>query len=118
METGQTPQTAPQEPSIDEAFIDEIDEALSKYTSTDIFFETGTSSEMGVFSDSYAKWRDEGGKHKDEVSDNASSTKKPRSKRMQQWIAKQEAKKAGAVVGTDAVGEADQTVLKLAGVYK
>ena len=120
METGQTPQTAPQEPSIEETFIDEIDESLSKYTSTDIFFETGIPSKMGVFSDSYAKWRDKGGKHKDEVSDNASSTKqkKPMSKTMQRWIAKQEAKKAGAVVVTDAVGEADQTVLKLAGVYK
>jgi hypothetical protein len=41
METGQTPQTAPQDTPMEEAFIDEVDESLSKYTSNDIFFEYG-----------------------------------------------------------------------------
>jgi len=140
METGQTPQTAPQEPSIDEAFIDEIDEALSKYTSTDIFFETDNKTKAN---------------YQDYLNDPKTYERKDSK---QQFVTKGEmkdkadkmrlAKKGGAIAGdgigdsgkrttqkadainynqmkkqvnralTDSIGEADQTVLKLAGVYK
>ena len=76
-----------------------------------------------MFGDAYKKWRAIGCKHKDEV-----GGKKPMSKRMQQWLAKKNKKQPeaemGGLDGSDTVpsiykeGEADETVLKLAGVYK
>ena len=124
METGQTPVAEQPEVPMEEAFVDELDEAFSKFASNDIFFEKGThASDSGMFGDAYKKWRAKGGKHKDEA-----GGKKPMSKRMQQWLAKKNKKQPeaemGGLDGSDTVpsiykeGEADETVLKLAGVYK
>ena len=80
METGQTPVAEQPEAPMEETFVDEIDESLSKFASNDVFFEKGThASDSGMFGDAYKAWRAKGGKHKDE-----GGGKKPMSKRMQQ----------------------------------
>jgi hypothetical protein len=127
METGQTPKTASQDTPMEETFIDEIDESLSKYVSNDIFFERGNQSDNETKA-GYQSWLN------DPKTYNRKNTK-------QKFVTKSEmadkAKKmrVGAVsAGTDikpkavhslkgtgvpeSVGEADEAVLKLAGVYK
>ena len=143
METGQTPQTAPQEPPIDEAFIDEIDESLSKYTTSDIFFERGApdnwtptihgGDEMGkkVRAGDDSTWRNMTlAKDEDMNWEQFSSTGPKTKEDIAGWKAKKRAI-AGQGVGKgksvhtlqgkgvpESVGEADEAVLKLAGVYK
>jgi hypothetical protein len=53
METGQTPKTFVFDTPMEETFIDEIDESLSKYVSNDIFFERGNHSDNATKSDEW-----------------------------------------------------------------
>tara|TARA_Y100001949_G_scaffold167328_1_gene164903 strand:+ start:926 stop:2566 length:1641 start_codon:yes stop_codon:yes gene_type:complete len=136
METGQTPQTASQDTPMEETFIDEIDESLSKYVSNDIFFERGNHSDNATKSD---EWK--GYLNNPKTYDRKNTKQKfvlksemaDKAKKMH--LAKSGGAKVGAVsAGTDikpkavhslkgtgvpeSVGEADEAVLKLAGVYK
>ena len=142
METGQTPAIASQELPMEETFIDEIDESLSKYTSNDIFFERGRPSARALAAFGLDK----------ETVDNDIASIKKKTKRMRQSEKNQKGlqkrkdaldsgdralkwdkgakapvpygpgyskEEQGLAYGkNESVGEADQAILKLAGVYK
>ena len=134
METGQTPQTAPQEPPIDEAFIDEIDESLSKYTTTDIFFEKGNSEwnkwlndpktygKKGYVTKGDIKKKKASLKKKpvasQGISDSSSVEGGPMPDNYVPTLYKKSVHKLQGKGVPESVGEAAEAVLKLAGVYK
>ena len=109
METGQTPVAEQPEVPMEEAFIDELVEAFSKFASNDVFFEGISSTNPKTGKKIYPgtpEWDAKFGKGK-----------KKKNK-------KQPEAEMGGLDGSDTVpsiykeGEADETVLKLAGVYK
>ena len=148
METGQTPQTTPQDTPMEEAFIDEVDESLSKYVSNDIFFERGFKTMVSP--EKTMRPRDETRRQKSQMSSNviddpeqsevggASDNWTPgiyggdeMGKRLRagddsEWRNLRLANKQPGSsnkpqthqVVKDGIGEADQAILKLAGVYK
>jgi len=132
METGQTPTAASQELPMEESFIDELDEAFSKFASNDIFFEKrhsdndsaeGIGIDTAVGVNSSVASTDVNPMGVKRQMDKKSPSKKARWKKFMTdmpkgYRTKSEIQQKKKELSTEAVGEADETVLKLAGVYK
>jgi hypothetical protein len=131
METGQTPKTASQDTPMEETFIDEIDESLSKYVSNDIFFERHVNpqnaeeyynnqkkEEEREAEDKEVrrkewKWRKAENRH-EKAKRGGTSVPRP-----DHFLHNHKQGERGSPqVVKDGIGEADEAVLKLAGVYK
>ena len=131
MKTGQTPVAEQPEAPMEETFVDELDESLSKFASNDIFFEKkpqisvsdndsaeGFGIDIPVGVNRTSGYGDEGKKRRDDTRKRIQA-KKDRMK--DRYGIEYQDVGGGAVVPTslkDSVGEADDVVLKLAGVYK
>ena len=131
MKTGQTPVAEQPETPMEETFVDELDESLSKFASNDIFFEKkpqisvsdndsaeGFGIDIPVGVNRTSGYGDEGKKRRDDTRKRIQA-KKDRMK--DRYGIEYQDVGGGAVVPTslkDSVGEADDVVLKLAGVYK
>ena len=131
METGQTPVAEQPEAPMEETFVDELDESLSKIASNDIFFEKnpqisvsdndskeGFGIDIPVGVNRTSGYGDEGKKRRDDTRKRIQARK---DKMRDRYGIEYKDVGGGAVVQTslkDSVGEADDVVLKLAGVYK